>query len=92
MCINLFLKTAVGIRLDAHIRTIVVLTGGKLTRIYFMYLLYAIYYFVMTHQRKGKKISILSPGDVNLGPISSRRGLLEDNPYRVVGVACPSCD
>jgi hypothetical protein len=31
----LFSKTTVRIRLDAHIRTIVVLTGGKLTGIYF---------------------------------------------------------
>jgi hypothetical protein len=35
----LFLKTAVRIRLDVHIRTIVVLKGGKLTRIYFLQLL-----------------------------------------------------
>jgi hypothetical protein len=32
----LFLKTAVRIRIDAHIRTILVLTGGKLTRFYFL--------------------------------------------------------
>jgi hypothetical protein len=77
-----FQKSMVRIRLDAHIRTIVVLTGGKLTRIYFSYLL-----SVTMHQWQGKKVSILSPGDVNLGPIPSRWGLLEDNPYRVVGVA-----
>jgi hypothetical protein len=35
--------------LDAHIRTIIVLTGGKLTGIYFLHLLYAIYYSVTTH-------------------------------------------
>jgi hypothetical protein len=46
----LFLKTAARIRLDAHIRTIVVLSGGKLTGIYFLPLLYAIYYSVMMHQ------------------------------------------
>jgi hypothetical protein len=40
----LFLKTAVRIHLDAHIRTIVVLTGGKLTGIYFLYLLSVIYF------------------------------------------------
>jgi hypothetical protein len=40
----LFLKTAVRIRLDAHIRTIVVLADVKLTGIYFMYLLSAIYF------------------------------------------------
>jgi hypothetical protein len=34
--IVLFLKTTVRIRLDAHIRTIVVLTGGKLIEIYFL--------------------------------------------------------
>jgi hypothetical protein len=39
----LFLKTVVRTHLDAHIRTIVVLTGGKLTRIYFLYLLFTIY-------------------------------------------------
>jgi hypothetical protein len=38
----LFSKTAVRIRLDAHIRTIVVLTGGKL-------LLSSIYFSVTTH-------------------------------------------
>jgi hypothetical protein len=42
-CTNLFLKTAVRILLYAHIRSIVVLTGGKLTWFYFLYLLYAIY-------------------------------------------------
>jgi hypothetical protein len=31
----LFLKTTVRIRLEAHIRTIVVLIGGKLAGIYF---------------------------------------------------------
>jgi hypothetical protein len=40
----LFLKTVVRICLDAHIRNIVVLTGGKLTGIYFLYLLSAIYF------------------------------------------------
>jgi hypothetical protein len=35
----LFLKTAVRRHLDAHIRTIVVLSGGKLIGIYFLYLL-----------------------------------------------------
>jgi hypothetical protein len=39
----------VRIRLDAHIRTIVVLTGGKLTGFYFMSLLYVIYYSVTMH-------------------------------------------
>jgi hypothetical protein len=33
----LFFKTAVRIRVDAYIRTIVVLTGGKLIGIYFLY-------------------------------------------------------
>jgi hypothetical protein len=48
-CTVLFSKTAVRIRLDAHIRTIVVLTGGKLTGIYLLYLLYAIYFSVTMH-------------------------------------------
>jgi cytochrome c biogenesis protein ResB len=63
----LFLKTAVRMHVDAHIRTIVVLIGGKLTAIYFLYLL-----FVTTHLRQGKKVSILPPGDVNSGPVPSR--------------------
>jgi hypothetical protein len=37
---TLFLKTAVRIRLDAHIMTIVVLIGGKLMGIYFLHLLF----------------------------------------------------
>jgi hypothetical protein len=43
-CTVLFSKTAVRIRVDAHIRTIVVLTGVKLTGIYFLYLLSGIYF------------------------------------------------
>jgi hypothetical protein len=35
-CMVLFSKTAMRIRLNAHIRTIVVLTGGKLIGIYFL--------------------------------------------------------
>jgi hypothetical protein len=77
---------------NARIRTIVVLTGGKLTGIYFPPLLSVIYFFVMTHKRQGMKVSVLPPGDVNPRPIPSRRGLLEDSPYRAVGAACPSCD
>jgi hypothetical protein len=56
------------------------LTGGKLTGIYLLYLLYAIYFSVMTHLRQGKKVSILVPGDVNSGSVASRRGLLEAVP------------
>jgi hypothetical protein len=82
----------VRIRLGEHIRIIVALTGGKLTGFYFLPLLYAIYYPVTTHLRQCKKVSILPPGDVNLGPVSSRRGLLEDSPYHAVGAACLSCD
>jgi hypothetical protein len=41
--------------------------------------------FVTTHLCQGKNVSILPPGDVNLRPITSRRGLLEDSPYRAVG-------
>jgi hypothetical protein len=29
---------------------------------------------------QGKKVSILPPGDVNSGPVTSRRGLLEADP------------
>jgi hypothetical protein len=80
------------IHLDAHIKTIVVLTGGKLTRFYFLPLLYVIYYSAMTHLRQGKKVSIFPLGDANPRPVPSRRGLLEDSPNHVVGVACLSCD
>jgi hypothetical protein len=62
-------------RIDAHIRTIVVLTGSKLIGIYFLQ-----FTFVTTHLRQGKKVSILPPGDVNPGPIASRRCLLEAVP------------
>jgi hypothetical protein len=33
--------------------------------------------FATTHLRQGKKVSILVSGDVNSGPVASRRGLLE---------------
>jgi hypothetical protein len=77
-----FQKPTVRIHLDAHIRTIVILTGGELTRNYFLYLL-----SVMTHWWQGKKISILPPGDVNARPVPSRWVVLEDSPYHVVGAA-----
>jgi hypothetical protein len=35
---------------------------------------------VTTHLHQGKKLSILVPGDVNSGPVASRRGLLEAVP------------
>jgi hypothetical protein len=35
---------------------------------------------VTTHLCQGKKISILVPGDVDSGPVASRRGLLEAVP------------
>jgi hypothetical protein len=87
-----FQKPIVRKCLDAHIRTIVVLKGVKLTGFYFMHLLFAIYYFIMMHLQQGKKVSFLPPGDVNPGPIPLRRGLVEDSSYRVVGAACLSCD
>jgi hypothetical protein len=71
-CTAIILKTAVTICLEAHIRTIVVSTGGKLIRIYFLHLLYTIYYSVTTHPQKCKKVSILSSDDVNLEPVPSR--------------------
>jgi hypothetical protein len=79
-----FRKPTVRICLDAHIRTTVVLTGGKLTEIYFLHLLYSIYYSVMMHLQQGKEVSILPPGDVNPGSVSSRWVLLGDSPYRAV--------
>jgi hypothetical protein len=53
---------------------------------------YAIYYYVMTYLKKGKKVNILPSGDVNLRSVPSRQSLLEDNLYHVVGVACLSFD
>jgi hypothetical protein len=50
-----FQKPTLRKHLDAHIRTIIVLTGDNITRIYFLYLLYVIYYSVMTHLRKDKR-------------------------------------
>jgi hypothetical protein len=73
------------IHLNTHIRTIVVLIGGKLTGFYFLHL-----FSVTMHLRQGKKVSILPPGDVNPRSVPSRRGLLEGSPYRAVGAACPS--
>jgi hypothetical protein len=70
----------VRIRFNARIRTIVVLTGGRLTGIYFLYLHSAIYFSISTHLRQGKKVSILVPGDVDSGPVASRRGFLEAVP------------
>jgi hypothetical protein len=43
-------------------------------------LLSAIYFSVTTHLRQGKKVSILVSGDVDSGPVASRRGLLEAIP------------
>jgi hypothetical protein len=67
-----FLKPTVRKHLDAYIRTIVVLTGGKLTGFYFRHLLYAIYNSVLTHLRQGKKVCFSPPGDVNHGPVLTR--------------------
>jgi hypothetical protein len=75
-----FRKPTVRICFNDRIRTILVLTGGKLTGIYFLYLLSAIYFSVMTHLRQGKKVSIIEPGDVDSDPIASRRGLLQAVP------------
>jgi hypothetical protein len=70
----------VRIHCNDRIRTILVLTGGKIIGIYFLCLLSAIYFSVMMLLRQGKKVSILVPGDVDSGPVASRRGLLEAVP------------
>jgi hypothetical protein len=46
----------------------------------------------MTRLRKGKNVSTLTLGDVNPEPVLSRRGLLEESPYRAIGAACLSYD
>jgi hypothetical protein len=52
-----FWKPTVRICLDVYIMTMIVLTGGKLTGIYFLHLL-----SVTTHLRQGKKVSIVPCG------------------------------
>jgi hypothetical protein len=76
----LFLKTYGEDTLRCLYKNIVALIGGKLTWIYFLYFL-----SVMTHRWQSKKVSILPSGDVNPGPVPSRRGLLEDSLYHAVG-------
>jgi hypothetical protein len=49
-----FQKPTARTRFNARIRTIVVLTGDKLTGIYFLYLLSEIYFIVMKHLCQGK--------------------------------------
>jgi hypothetical protein len=58
--------------LDAHIRTIIVLTNGKIIGFYLLYLLYTIYYSVTMHLRKVKNISFLLSDDVNSVPGPSK--------------------
>jgi hypothetical protein len=70
----------VRIHFNARIRTIVVLTGGKLTGIYFLYLLLQFTFSITTHLRQGKKVSIIVQGDVDSDLVASRRGLLEAAP------------
>jgi hypothetical protein len=43
-------------------------------------LVFVTYFSVTTHLRQSKKVSILVPGDVDSGPVASRRGLLEAIP------------
>jgi hypothetical protein len=62
---------------NAHIRTILVLTGGKLSGIYILFLLSVIYFSVTTHLRQGKKLNIIVPGDVDSGPVASRQCWLQ---------------
>jgi hypothetical protein len=66
--VAIFLKTYSEKTLDAHARSIVVLTGGMLTGIYFLHLLYAIYFSVTTNRWKGKNVNFVPPGDVNPRP------------------------
>jgi hypothetical protein len=67
-----FQKPTVRKCLDALMRTIVVVTGGKLTGFYFLPLLYVIYYSVTMHLGQGKEVSFLPPGDMNPGLVPSR--------------------
>jgi hypothetical protein len=69
----------VRISFNAHIRTIVVLIGGKLTGVLSVFTFCNLLSITM-HLHQGKKVSILVPGDVDSGPIALRRGLLEAVP------------
>jgi hypothetical protein len=80
MCMTIFSKTTMKICLDAHIRTIIVLTGGKLTGIYFPHLRFVIYFSVTMHRQKCKKVSILPLGDVNPGPFPQNEVCLRTVP------------
>jgi hypothetical protein len=64
------------------------LNRWQANRVLLSALLSANYFSVTMRLRQGKKVSILPLGDVNLGSIPSRWGLLEDSPYRVIGVVC----
>jgi hypothetical protein len=64
------------------------LNRWQANRVLLSALLSANYFSVTMRLRQGKKVSILPLGDVNLGSIPSRWGLVEDSPYRVVGVVC----
>jgi hypothetical protein len=52
------------------------LTNRDLLSVFIFYNLLS----VTTHLRQGKKVSILVLGDVNSGPVASRRSLLESVP------------
>jgi hypothetical protein len=47
---------------------------------------------VTTQLCQGKKVSIFPSGDANHGPVPSRRGLIEYNPYCAKWAMCSSCD
>jgi hypothetical protein len=77
-----FWKPTVRIRFNARIGTIVVLIGGKLTGIYFLYLISAIYFSVTTHLRKGKYPRAEWCG---FRPRCLKVRFAWGSPYRVVG-------
>jgi hypothetical protein len=72
-----FWKPMVRIRFNAHIRTIVVLTNGKLTGIYFLYLL-----SVTTHLHQGK---YPRAGWCGFWPRCLKVRFAWGSPYRAVG-------
>jgi hypothetical protein len=72
-----FWKPAVRIRFNARIRTIVVLTGGKLTEIYFLYLL-----STTTHLRQGKYSHVRW---CEFWPRHLKARFAWGSPYRAVG-------
>jgi hypothetical protein len=76
----IFLKTYSEDTLQCPYKDYSSLNRWQANRDLLLYLLSVIYFSVTMHLRQGKKVSILVPGDVDSGPVASRRCLLEAVP------------